>query len=119
MRNTVKRKHFSTVFFAFFVCYVIIKVLYLELLTSCRCFSYTFLTISFIRHTQLTQVQPVDLILHSMSQQLLDRLRFGIDIHAAQRMNPNDFGGPQTFPLAPPAGQGYSGQSLENPDFIN
>ena len=133
-------------------------MLYLSLLTSCRFFfSSTFLTISFVKHTQYIQVQPagylgylvtliiklfcngslvsgsdwnilkplldvflyrqiinptdfVDpLTLHlvlpwgrffmyfnfiiSYIFGLLDGLQFGTDIHAAQRMNPNDFGG--------------------------
>ncbi len=34
-------------------------------------------------------------------------LKFCTDIHGAQRINPNDFGDPLTFPLAPPAGITY------------
>ncbi len=35
-------------------------------------------------------------------------MKFGTDIHGAQRMNPeNYFHGPLTFPLAPPSGQGF------------
>lgn len=30
-----------------------------------------------------------------------DAMNFGIHIHCLQRMNPKDFGEPQTFPLPP------------------
>lgn len=30
------------------------------------------------------------------------------DIHGPNRMNPNGFGEPMTFPLAPPAGQSFN-----------
>ena len=32
-------------------------------------------------------------------------MKFGRDIHVPQRMDPNDFGDPLTFPLESPAGQ--------------
>ncbi len=32
-------------------------------------------------------------------------MKFCSGIHGAQRMNPDDFGDPLTFPLAPPSGQ--------------
>lgn len=34
-------------------------------------------------------------------------LKFGADIHGAQRMNPNDSDDPLTLQIAPPAGQTF------------
>ncbi len=34
-------------------------------------------------------------------------MKFGADIHGAQRMIPRDFGDPLTFHLMPPAGQSF------------
>ncbi len=35
-------------------------------------------------------------------------MKFGTDIHGAQRMNSSDFGDPLTFPVAPSAGQSFT-----------
>ncbi len=35
-------------------------------------------------------------------------MKFGTDIHRAQKVNPNDFGDPLTFHLAPSSGQNFS-----------
>lgn len=39
------------------------------------------------------------LLSSEMSQHPLDDTKFGIHIHGSQRMNPNDFKDPLTFPL--------------------
>ncbi len=42
-----------------------------------------------------------------MAQQQGIAMKFGADIHGAQRMNPYDFGAPLTLPEAPTAGQSF------------
>ena len=42
-----------------------------------------------------------------ISHQILDGwipMEFNMDVHVSQRMNPDDFGDPLTFPLMPPVG---------------